>query len=363
MLKNQILQNIDKVLDGMLVIKNDSIKEECPIGIIDFECWEWPQGVGLYGLMKNYLVTQKKEYLDFILGWFDRRISEGLPKKNVNTMAPMLTLAYLYEITKKQKYLELCQEWVEWVVNSMPRTRYKGLQHIVSGNINNQQLWDDTLFMTVLFVAKMGALLNRQDYIDESIRQFLIHIKYLTDTKTGLWFHGWTFDGRHNFAKALWARGNCWITAAIPDYIEITGISGVFKEYLIDSLNAQVETLARLQNSNGMWHTVLDDNESYLEASATAGFGYGILKSVRMGYIDKCYMDVAKKALTAVLEVISEDGTVEQVSYGTGMGATIDDYKKIPICPMAYGQSLTLLFFNECLMIEDSIEEQGYLSS
>jgi hypothetical protein len=32
------------------------------------------------------------------------------------------------------------------------------------------------------------------------------------DTTTGLWFHGWQFDGNgggHNYAKALWARGNC----------------------------------------------------------------------------------------------------------------------------------------------------------
>lgn len=44
--------------------------------------------------------------------------------------------------------------------------------------------------------------------------QFLIHIQYLMDTTTGLWFHGWEFDGNgggHNYAKALWGRGNCWV--------------------------------------------------------------------------------------------------------------------------------------------------------
>jgi hypothetical protein len=46
------------------------------------------------------------------------------------------------------------------------------------------------------------------------------------DTVTGLWFHGWEFTPEkvtvgHNFAKALWARGNCWITISIPLFIEL----------------------------------------------------------------------------------------------------------------------------------------------
>lgn len=82
---------------------------------------------------------------------------------------------------------------------------------------NTQQLWDDTLMMTVLPLAKIGKVLNRPHYIEEAKRQFLIHIKYLFDTKTGLFFHGWTFeDGGHNFAKALWGRGNRFAPTLFP---------------------------------------------------------------------------------------------------------------------------------------------------
>ena len=82
-------------------------------------------------------------------------------------------------------------------------------------------MWDDTLMMSVLPLAKIGLLLDRPHYVEEAKRQFLVHIKYLFDRQTGLWFHGWTFDGRHNFAGALWARGNCWVTIAIPEIIEM----------------------------------------------------------------------------------------------------------------------------------------------
>ena len=48
-------------------------------------------------------------------------------------------------------------------------------------------------------------------------RQFLLHSKYLADPTTGLWFHGWTFAGRHHFAKARWARGNSWVTMMLRE--------------------------------------------------------------------------------------------------------------------------------------------------
>jgi unsaturated rhamnogalacturonyl hydrolase len=205
--------------------------------------------------------------------------------------------------------------------------------------------------MTVLFLAKMGMVLKRQDYVDESIRQFLVHIKYLYDKKTGLWFHGWTFIENCNFAGALWARGNCWVTAGLVDYIEMINLHGGVKDYLIDTLLAQVKGLEKLQDESGMWHTLLDDPWSYVETSSTAGFGYGILKAVRKGYIDQAYAKVGIKALEAVIKRIAEDGTVEQVSYGTGMGWDLDHYRKIPLCPMAYGQALAILLLNEGMKI------------
>lgn len=59
--------------------------------------------------------------------------------------------------------------------------------------------------MTVLPLAKIGLVLHKPEYVEEAKRQFLIHIHYLSDRRTGLWFHGWTFeDGGHNFAGALW---------------------------------------------------------------------------------------------------------------------------------------------------------------
>jgi unsaturated rhamnogalacturonyl hydrolase len=65
--------------------------------------------------------------------------------------------------------------------------------------------------------------------------------------------------------------------------------------------------------------------------------------------LDEKYRSVAEKALYAVIERIDEDGILQEVSYGTGMGADLDHYRNIEIGPGAYGQVLAMLLLGEVL--------------
>jgi unsaturated rhamnogalacturonyl hydrolase len=344
--KQQIEQLHEKVFHRMVKANRDNSNDH-----MDFETWEWPVGMALYGLYKFYLLTGKEEYLRLMTDWYDRQIEAGLPPKNVNSVAPLLTLVHIYELNKNESYLEICKEWAAWIMEGMPRTKEGGLQHITIIADNYQQLWDDTLFMTVLFLAKMAELTGREDYREEAEYQFLLHIKYLTDTKTDLWYHGWTFDGRHCFGGNLWARGNCWYTAGAVEYLDISGKKGAVKRQVLETLNSQVKRLEQLQENDGMWHTLLDDPSSYVETSATAGFGYGILKGVRKGYLDRKFVKTGLRAAKAVISRIEEDGTVAQVSYGTAIGHDAEHYKNIPLTPTAYGQALTIMLLAELMEI------------
>lgn len=109
-------------------------------------------------------------------------------------------------------------------MHEMPRTEQGGMQHMTLAEENHQQMWDDTLMMTVLPLAKIGKLLNRPQYVEEATYQFLLHVQNLMDRETGLWFHGWNYEGRHNFARARWARGNSWLTMVIPDFLELVDL-------------------------------------------------------------------------------------------------------------------------------------------
>jgi unsaturated rhamnogalacturonyl hydrolase len=148
-------------------------------------------------------LTRDEKTFAIIIDWYDRRFAEGSVEKDVNTMAPLLTMTYLYEETGDKKYLPYLDGWLEWVMQDMTWTDEGGIQHTTVVGPNRQQLWDDTLMMTVMPLARGGKLLNRPEYIAEAKKQFLLHIRYLSDKKTGLWFHGWNFEGRHNFGDTL----------------------------------------------------------------------------------------------------------------------------------------------------------------
>jgi unsaturated rhamnogalacturonyl hydrolase len=302
--------------------------------------WEWTHGIALTALMhvsllegaRRQLTTQHSaispipesaEYsLKTAISWFESQYAltkgKGAPK-NINTMSPfyMLSRALLDGKVKDQRWLDWCDEWAEWVMNDLPRTEEGGFQHselslcgpryplttaVTYAEVNKNQMWDDTLMMTVLPLAQIGILLNRPHYVQEAKYQFLLHIQYLADPVTGLWYHGWEFtptpgtstaaqeDGfpGHHFAKALWARGNCWITVAIPVFLEVLGekylsLDDPIRRLLVSVFRRQVDALVKCQDkSTGLWHTLLVDPSSYVETSATAGFAAGMFAGVRM---------------------------------------------------------------------------------
>lgn len=324
------------------------IKEENYANVLPFKEWDWFQGVGLYGYWKSYELTKDSVYLDFLVDYFDKNIKKGLPYKTINSVAPLLTLSYVYDIYPKEEYMSIMKEWAAWIVNDLVKTDEGGFAHMTGESKNEGQLWDDTLFMTVLFLARAGILLDNKEYIEEAKYQFMLHIKYLVDRDTGLWYHGWNFLEKHNYAKALWARGNCWITIAIPELIEMLNMENdAVKRFLTEALRRQIEAVAKYQHENGLWYTIVNEDDNYLEASGSAGFAYGILRAVSLGLVDEKYVEVALKPYNTLLELVDESGTVGSVSIGTPMGMDVQFYKEIKTAPMAYGQSLTLLYLIE----------------
>lgn len=91
--------------------------------------WEWTHGIGLYGLFKLYQLTNNSEALDIALEWFRVRLPQGTTK-NVNTVAPFLTAAYLHE-EGHAKYEPYLNAWCEWVMHDMPRTPGKSISRLI----------------------------------------------------------------------------------------------------------------------------------------------------------------------------------------------------------------------------------------
>lgn len=316
---------------------------------ISFNAWEWPQGVGLYGLTRLWLATEDAKLKALLENWYDHHCQSGLPALNINTTAPMLALSILWDKTREPRWQAILQDWAERLTTNAPRTNEGGFQHDVSDKINNGELWDDTLFMSALFLASYGQTSEQRHFVDEAELQFLVHSRYLADPQTGLWFHGWSFERMDNFARARWARGNAWITAGLADLPEVCRLNPAIARYLDGILQAQITALLPLQTHDGAWRTLLDDPTSYPETSATAGIAYGLMKAARLGRASEAARQSGLKAVDYVLSQIGQDGVVGGVSYGTRMGHDLQFYRDIPIQPTGYGQALAILCLSEAL--------------
>lgn len=332
------MQECEKILEQIMREKEGAQNQ-----LLDMDIWDWSQGVALYGIWKYYEQTGEQQPLDWLERWFEKQKGIG-HRETINTMAPYLTLLLLYETTGRADYLEDCRKAAKWLLEELPRTELGGFTHLTMDSENRQQLWADTVFMAVLFLARLGFVCGEERCRQEAQRQFLLHIAYLSDRSSGLWYHGWSFERMDNFAEARWARGNCWFTIAAAEALDFLP-EGWVREWIEGAWKQQARSLLRLQD--GLWHTLLDHPDSYLEVSGSCGILYGLMKGVRKGYLPAACAPALEEGAKMAFSHIGEDGIVTGVSYGTVVAENLEYYKKVRLIPTGYGQNLMLLLLVE----------------
>lgn len=97
-----------------------------------------------------------------------------------------------------------------------------------------------------------------------------------------------------------------WYAMALVDVLDFIPKHEPKRDTLLVLLDKVAEQVKRLQDKkSGVWYQVLDrsgDKGNYLESSASTMFVYTLFKAVRMGYIDKSYLNVAEKGYKGILK-------------------------------------------------------------
>jgi rhamnogalacturonyl hydrolase YesR len=101
---------------------------------------------------------------------------------------------------------------------------------------------------------------------------------------------------------------------------------------VLQQLRAHVKGLAAYQDGTGLWHQLIDRNDTYLETSATAIYAYSMARAINRGYIDKrAYAPAVILAWNAVATKVNAKGQVEGTCVGTGMGFDTAFYAYRPV--------------------------------
>lgn len=312
---------------------------------MDFD-WDWPGGVAFYGVTEAYEATGKQEYMERLKRWADDQLEDGLPRLTVNAVSVGHSLLSLYQATGESRYIEHAVQMADFLKNEAERFADGVFQHTVNDQAYHfpQQAWVDTLFMAGYFLVRIGSLLGRDDYLEDGIKQYHGHENFLQHPQTNLYYHGWDHLSQTNMSSIFWARGNAWAAITMAralQHIHVTHPSFMIIE---GSLRDQLSALVRLQDESGLWHTVVNEPDSYLEVSGSAGIAAALISKGNL------YSKAVNLAAQGILSSIGEDGSVTGVSAGTAVMCDLEGYKGVPYKRVqGWGQGLALVFLSSLL--------------
>lgn len=331
-----------KKLTNRMVQGHDTIWE------MNIHHFDWGPGVGLYGIWNAWKAGGDKEYLDFLLQWTEAHIEEAAETRTVNSTAPFLMIWELYKLTEKEEYRQACLEAAKYLVKEAPVTVDGGLEHTVTEDVPGmkEQMWADTLFMAVIFLARVGHEEGITEYREFAAKQLTLHYDYLWDEDKHLFYHAWSGLTRDHMSGIHWGRANAWILISTLQILgELDAFDG--REAIIEKIKCHMKALRACQRENGMVGTILDDVDSYDEVSAAAGIACGFCLAVQQGYAGREEWFAAQKVLRNLPDFIDADGSVKCVSGGTPVRKDAQAYKDIPYAVTMYGQGLTIMAFTQ----------------
>lgn len=336
--REQILQAVDKI-----------VKKTMQMDMT----WDWPCGVAYYGVATAYERTGKEEYLTLLKDRVDELISLGLPQVwTVNTCAMGHCLITLYQATADERYWDLIMSKMEYLRTKALRFGDRVLQHTVSPkNDFPEQAWADTLFMAAYLMLRVGVISRDEELVHDALNQWYWHINYLQDPEKGFYYHGYNNISGDHMSGIYWGRANAWAAYTMSRVGRILPECYLYPQYMdvAGSLSEQLSALKTVQTERGLWRTVLDDEESYEEISASAGIAAAMVcgdNPLHTRYVER--------AVTGVLENVGSDGKVLNVSGGTAVMKDVEGYRGISKrWIQGWGQGLALAFFCAVLGCEE----------
>lgn len=180
-----------------------------------------------------------------------------------------------------------------------------------------ESLWADDYYMSVPALAEMGRLTGDRAWFDDAVKTVDGMWKRLFNPARGVLTHGWNANNP-DAPQFYWARANGWAVVAVSDLLDVMPTDHPAYERVLGYHRTLLRGLAQYQSGQGLWHQLLDRNDSYLETSATAMFVYGYAHAINRGWISPTtYGSIAQAGWCALTPRITKDGGVDGTCVGT----------------------------------------------
>ena len=178
-------------------------------------------------------------------------------------------------------------------------------------------VWADDMYMGIPALAELGRMTGERAYFDDAVKNVLQMTGYLFDPRTNLYTHGWNAnnpDAPHFY----WARANGWAVLAMSDVLDVLPKDHPGYPRIMAQLQRTLRGIAERQSGAGLWHQMIDRDDSYLETSASAMFVYVLAHAINEGWISPTtYGSIAQAGWNALSARVDAQGKVEGTCVGT----------------------------------------------
>ena len=205
-------------------------------------------------------------------------------------------------------------------------------------------LWADDMYMGIPALAELGHMTGKRAYYDDAVKNVLQMSGYLFNPQLGLYTHGWNANNP-DAPQFYWARANGWAVLSMSDLLDVLPKDHPGYPKVMAQLKKSLHGIAQLQSGSGLWHQMIDRNDSYLETSASAIFVYVLAHAVNEGWVSPTtYGSIAQAGWAGLSTRIGNEGQVEGTCVGTTFASDQVYYYNRPASAAAlHGYGPTLL--------------------
>jgi unsaturated rhamnogalacturonyl hydrolase len=189
--------------------------------------------------------------------------------RSSSLLAGQLVFAELAERTNNEDYLQLALRAAELGFDDIG-----SLKEVMPTHAE----MSDAVFMATPLLAKVGKLTGEKRFTELA----LVHVQFMQNLllrEDGLYRHT-------PLANVAWGRGNGFPALGLA--LSLSDISESNQEFsvLLQSFINHLEALLPYQDSEGMWHEVIDYPGSFAEITSTAMIGTAIKRGLDKGWLE-----------------------------------------------------------------------------
>jgi unsaturated rhamnogalacturonyl hydrolase len=309
----------------------------------DFTVWFWGDAIALDGLLEAAELLgddeSRRHCVGFLRTWASR------PAAWTDHLTPGLALLRVAAYDQDQSLRDAAVRLGQRLRTEVPRSAGAPLYRPDDPRYRHT-VWVDTLYHLPPFYAQLATVTDDASWYDHALDEWDAHVRLLVGPENNPFLaHSWD-TGSHTLHGPGWGRGMGWALYGMVDTLELLPDHHPRRAAALEQFEAMAATVLGLQDVSGMWHTLLDDRESYLETSTAAFLGAVFEKAIRLKLLDNRYRPGADAAWHATRARTDADGALWGVSACTWAGISSHDditmYRTLPTEVNVWGQGAAM---------------------